>query len=75
MFMVKVTFQGSYANSCLFDDYLKTKQIYEKACPKHDLDCFFSVKDITGCQLLGVRGLPGHLLHIITFLVAYLIFK
>ena len=43
------------------------KQIYEKACPMQDF--YSSVKVITGGQLPCVRGLQGHLLHTVTFLV------
>ena len=47
------------------------KQIYEKI----GLDCLSSVKDISGGQYLGVRGLWGHLLHNVTILLPFFLFN
>ena len=41
----------------------------KKHVPSTTETAFSSVKDITGGQLLSVKGLRGHLLHTVTFLV------
>ena len=69
-FKVKVTFRWSHVNSCLCDDH-KTYwgKFLKKYVPSMTQIASSRVKDITGGQLPSVRGLRGHLLNTVTFLV------
>ena len=48
----------------------KNKKKNKKHVPITTLIAFSSVKDITGGHLPSVRGVRGHLLHTVTFLVS-----
>ena len=74
MFKAKVTVQVSDANSCLYGYLKATKANLEKNVPCKSWNVFSGVNVITSSQLPGVRGLRGHLLHIVTFLVLTLNF-